>query len=214
MSVDSLEWLKKFGDNEVALYVTSPPWDYKGGGKSAKCTTYDLIPDDEIVAYFAEMYRTTTPGGCLYCFVSKMRQFAYAKLVAGVGWKYRTCAFWDKTILGLGKWGGQVEPVWIWSKGTPTPFNKRMADLLSFPSPGKNKIPPEVYLAILQMSAKPNDIVCDPFAGSDPLAAAAMVSGLQLQVRTNDIKWPEPRVFTTNPLPPKPKPTQTSLPTQ
>lgn len=186
-------WFKQLKD-KVDLWITDPPYpfDNKNGSKRfahvdgkdnmyARCTWKDLE------SVFQKMYDETNAGGRAYVFCNRDGLFQTKELLEKAGWKFRNIIVWDKKAMGMGyHWRNQVEYICYVSKGGVKQYVKNQPNIFyekkprakdSIPAIGYNPSgtspkPYKIWTKIMSAQLGDDEVVADPFAGSEPMRAA------------------------------------------
>lgn len=194
-SLEISDWFDQLND-EVDLWITDPPYPFnnKNGSKrfnhvNGTDNMYDRLEWNDLADIFEDMYESTSKGGRAYVFCNRDGLFKTKDLLEDAGWKFRNIIVWDKQAMGMGyHWRNQVEYICYVSKGSIDPqfyvksqpnifYEKKPKASDSIPSIGYNPSgtspkPYKIWSKIMASQLGQDEIVADPFAGSEPLRAA------------------------------------------
>lgn len=189
------DWFDQLND-KVDLWITDPPYpfDNKNGSKrfnhvNGNDNMYSRLDWQDLEDIFKRMYDSTNQGGRAYVFCNRDGLFPTRELLEKVGWKFRNILIWDKQVMGMGyHWRNQVEFICYVTKGSidskfyvknqPNIFyDKKPKASDSIPKIGYNPSgtspkPYKIWSKIMSHQLGQDEVVADPFAGSEPLRAA------------------------------------------
>jgi site-specific DNA-methyltransferase (adenine-specific) len=194
-TMDAINFLKFFKDNEIDLLLTDIPYDVinkKSNGlrkfdkEEANTLTFDLIQFLEettrVVKGSIYIWCATEQAGIIRSFYEEHQS----------KFSTRTCV-WEKTnptpANGQYLWLSGVE-LCIYAKKPKATFNEHCQNTVwRFPN-GRNKFhktekPIKLFQKIIKASSNPGDLVVDPCVGSGTTAMAAKIEGRAFSV--NDI---------------------------
>ena len=199
----------------VDLLLTDPPYgvSYQGGTKDALTIENDALDDEAMIAFLDTSLRNTDrvlrPGGAVYIWHADSNGRLFRQACHGVGWPVRQCLIWVKNALVLGRqdYQWQHEPcLYGWKPGAAHQWHggRKQTTVLEFDRPQRNgehptMKPVALFERLITNSAKPGEIVLDPFGGSGTTAIAAERTGrsarlLELDPRYADVirkRWAE-----------------------
>jgi len=201
---DYKEWLTSLPDESVDLVITDIPYEslekYRKIGtttrlshsKSSSNEWFGVIPNADLPALCAELYRVLKPKTHCYMFCDDETSDFLKKAGQEAGFHCWKRLVWIKERLGMGyHYRASYEFILFFEKGkkpaTPGKLfngtrqlqNRGIADTLSYKSiKDKNAYPTEKPLLLLDVlvlnSAEEGQVVIDPFMGSGVTGQAAI----------------------------------------
>ncbi len=101
------------------VIYADPPWRYENGTPGREIERhYPTMSDEEICA----LEVPAAKNAILYLWTVAPRLDAGLAIMEAWGFKYKTCAVWDKEILGMGFWfRGQHEILMVGTRGKVSP---------------------------------------------------------------------------------------------
>lgn len=202
------DWFSQLNE-KVDLWITDPPYPFDNKNGSKRFNHVDGIDNmyarldwSDLEGIFADMYAATNKGGRAYIFCNRDGLFETKELLEKTGWKFRNIIVWDKQSMGMGyHWRNQVEYICYVTKGSidsqfyiknqPNIFyEKKPKSSDSIPGIGYNPSgtspkPYKIWSKIMEYQLGQDEVVADPFAGSEPLRAAIeMNSSLKAKAKT------------------------------
>lgn len=128
-------------------------------------------------ALLAQLHRVLKPGGALYLMFDSYTLLTVGPMVRNV-FDVKGIIVWDKTSIGMGHYfRRQHELILFATKGKHKLNGRGFPDVWSIKRPFrpayKTQKPVELFERMLEASAKPGHVVCDPFVGSGSSAIAA-----------------------------------------
>lgn len=207
---DALDALKTLETGSIDAMITDPP--YCSGGSSeaervaaksqgVRSSTEWFVGDSMTTAGLVwllrnvaiEAARLLKPDGNLLVFTDWRMVPMLAPALETSGLRWRNQVVWDKGHAGLGRgFRPRHEMVLHYTKGATPAFDTKATNLIpaSRVSSGRRVHPTEKPIELLQQligATTPGDgIVCDPFAGSGSLAAAAHSLGRRAVLAERD----------------------------
>lgn len=195
---DGLEWLRSLPDGCAGVVCTDPAYEALDKHRAVGTTTrldgwFPTVSDAVLVEYCHELARVLADDGHLYMFLApETAIFVGAHALRDAGLTFWRQIIWDRMAMGMGYgWRRGYEPVLAFrgprgaSRRPPT---KDVIDVQRFKSPTKALLdgrepyptekPVDLLRVILYRSARPGDLVIDPFLGSGSTGVAAMSLGL------------------------------------
>lgn len=201
-SLEINKWFDVIDANDIGfdLTITDPPYPFdnkNGSGRHSyvdgKDEMYTRMSWGLLGVVFNRLLNCTKEGGRIYVFTNRDGYEQMRGLLIDVGWRYLNTLVWDKMRFGGGyHWRNSVEYIHYFCKPKkPKVLIKGARNVLAYKKPTKSCSIPEVgYFPALNASPKPNeiwrdilihgaadgDVVCDPFAGSNPLKTALFLN--------------------------------------
>ena len=178
------------------VIITDPPYPFdnkNGSGRHGYSdgtdNMYDRLTFKTLSKIYLDIFNLMNPGGRIYIFTNRDGLEDSKRIMIGSGFRYLNTLVWNKIRLGGGyHWRNSVEYIHYFCKPkSPAILVKNASNIFSYPKPTRrNEIPEIEYFPTRNQSAKPSeiwrdiimygcqngDIIADPFAGSDPLAAS------------------------------------------
>jgi len=96
--------------------VADPPWHYQesGGGNRVVSAHYSTMKADDICALRVPV----ADDAVLYLWATAPKLEDALRVLKAWGFKYKTCAVWDKELIGMGYWfRGQHEILLVGTRG-------------------------------------------------------------------------------------------------
>lgn len=200
-------WFDQLND-DINLWITDPPYPFDSqNGTNRYDGMYKRLDWKDLEDVFKNMYKKTEDGGRAYVFCNRDGIFETQKRLEKVGWTFRNLLVWDKMHFGGGyHWRNQVEYIIYVTKGKPDLYVKGISNIFKYKKPKEKDSVPSINYDVIGVSCKPykiwsdildngacqDDIVADPFAGSNPLRAAIKLSkkldNKILKIHTNTYK--------------------------
>jgi site-specific DNA-methyltransferase (adenine-specific) len=193
-NLDIKDWFVGLPE-KIDVWITDPPYPFNnqnGTGRYAhvngKDNMYSRFEWSDMSNLFSDMYNATSNGGVCYMFCNRDGLFESKDRMEKAGWQLRNLLVWDKQAMGMGyHWRNQTEYILYMSKGKCERYVKGTSNIFSMKKPSeKDSIasigynvsgavsakPYKIWSKILEVGVNKDDIVADPFAGTDPLSAA------------------------------------------
>lgn len=192
-SLDIKDWFKQLSE-EVDIWITDPPYPFKNQNGTGRFNhvngvdnLYTRLEWPDLSGVFQDMYDNTTKGGVAYVFCNRDGLFQTRNLLENAGWKFKNLIVWDKQVMGMGyHWRNQVEYIYYVSKGNTKRYVKNQPNIFSIKRPkasdsipkigyntgGASSKPYKIWDKILSAQLAGNEIIADPFAGTEPMRAA------------------------------------------
>ena len=121
---------------------------------------------------YSEMLKNSNPSASCYIFTNRDGLFQTKDSLAKSGWTFRNILVWDKMVLGMGyHWRNQAEYIIYATNGPTKKFVTKQSNIFREKKPsGLSAKPPKIWETIMEQQLRQDEVVCDPFAGSDPLS--------------------------------------------
>lgn len=164
---------------KVDLWVSDPPYPFSNQNGSNRMkfesgtdNMYDRMTYADLEKCYAEMLSLSNPAAGCYIFTNRDGLFHTKDSLEKVGWIFRNLLIWDKLSMGLGyHWRNQAEFIVYCTNGPTKKFVTKLPNIFKEKKPkGLSAKPPKIWATILEQQLKQDEVVCDPFAGSDPLS--------------------------------------------
>lgn len=169
-------------DKKVDVWITDPPYEFNNQNGSGRFKykdnsdgMYDRFTWSEFERFAKEMYNSSNNGARAFIFCNRDGLVDTTKILESVGWKQRNILVWDKQVFGMGcHFRNQAEYIIYVSKGKPKKYATKMGNIFHYKPPklGPTSKPNEIWRDILNSISVDNDVVADPFAGTNPLGKA------------------------------------------
>lgn len=186
---DALTILRSQPTHSAHLCCTDPPYKALEKHRAHGTTTrykdrwFDTLEDVQIGAILQECYRVLVPGAHAYVFCNYDALFGMWPQMEGAGFTLRgEPLVWRKNRIGMGyHYRGKYELILMGTKGEGrATVDQELPDVID----GKRVTggyptakPVEVLRALIQQSARPGELVIDPFCGSGSTGEAALSCG-------------------------------------
>jgi DNA modification methylase len=192
INISNLE-IKDFFNNlpqKIDFWITDPPYpfDNQNGTNRMKYedssdNMYARLSYSDLEDCYTKMLASSNSGASCYVFANRDGLFHTKESLERVGWTFRNIIVWDKSAPGLGyHWRNQVEYIVYCTNGATKKYVTRYPNIFREKKPsGLSAKPPIIWEKILELQAKDGDVVCDPFAGSDPLSISLNKNSSLLQ---------------------------------
>lgn len=203
--LDIKQWFGQLND-EVDVWITDPPYPFNNqngtgrfkfeGGTDNMYTRLTWADLDQI---YKDMYSKTPTGGRAYVFANRDGLYKTQRGLEKAGWTLRNLLVWDKQHFGGGyHWRNQLEYIVYATKGKPKTYIKGVGNIFNYKRPTKSSAnlaigynpsgasckPMEIWRDIIEHGVVDDDIIADPFSGSNPMKAALLTN----QTLLNKIK--------------------------
>ena len=164
----------------VDMWITDPPYPFdnkNGAGRfkyeNGKDGMYSRMSYSDLEKVYKEMLDLSNTSAVCYIFTDRDGLFHTKESLERVGWNFNNIIVWNKEKIGMGyHWRNQVEYILYCSKGSTKRFVTSVPNIISAKKPkGLSAKPPIIWEKIMDLQLRDEDVVCDPFAGSDPLSA-------------------------------------------
>ena len=190
---DTFEWLKSLPDASVDLVVTDPAYisleKHRAKGTTTRLKVskgssnewFETIGNDRLPELLHELYRVLRPDRHCYIFTDPETLFHLKPAANAAGFEFRRLIVWDKVLIGMGYgYRRRTEFVLFLLKGKRQVADRGISDLLpckrvsnGYPT----EKPVELLEIFIKQSAKPGELVIDPFLGSGSTGVAALRNG-------------------------------------
>jgi site-specific DNA-methyltransferase (adenine-specific) len=167
--------------SKVDLWITDPPYPFEnqnGTGRmkfeDGKDEMYVRLTYKDLESSYNEMFQISNSGAGCYVFANRDGLFPTKDSLEKAGWTFRNIIVWDKVNMTMGyHWRNQVEYIVYCTKGATKKYVTGMPNIFHEKKPaGLSAKPPKIWETIMEQQLKEMEVVCDPFAGSDPLSIA------------------------------------------
>ena len=164
---------------KVDLWITDPPYPFEnqnGTGRMKfednKDEMYTRMTYSDLEWCYGEMFSNSNSGAGCYVFANRDGLFHTKDSLEKSGWTFRNILVWDKVNMTMGyHWRNQVEYIVYCSKGATKKYVTGLPNIFHEKKPtGLSAKPSKIWETIMSQQLKDGEIVCDPFAGSDPLS--------------------------------------------
>jgi len=193
---DSREILKRLKSESFDLLVTDVPYKVISGGSGGKDAPTGMLAKNDgkifkhneihFSEYLPELYRVLKDGTHAYFFVNFLNLEEMMKEIQKAGFKIHNLLVWEKNNAVTNRWYMKnAEYVLFCRKGKAKAINdcgcKTVHQVNNIIG---NKIhetekPLDLLRMYIRNSAKPGDMVLDPFAGSGSTLMAALLEGMK-----------------------------------
>jgi DNA modification methylase len=95
--------------------------------------------------------------------------------LSDAGWTQRNILVWNKSVFGMGyHFRNQAEYIIYVTKGKPKKYATKTGNVFNYKPPGLGPTskPYEIWRDIITAIAVSDDVIADPFAGTNPLGKA------------------------------------------
>ena len=193
--VDVIQWFAEL-EEDIDVWITDPPYPFdnkNGSGRFAyvdgEDEMYTRLTWSSLETMYKEMFDRTQMGGRAYVFANRDGMFRTQESLKNAGWTLRNMLIWDKQHFGGGyHWRNQAEYIIYVSKGRPKTYIKKLSNIFNYKRPTKNSAIPAIGYNPKGASCKPigiwkdiidygvikDDVIADPFSGSNPMRAALL----------------------------------------
>lgn len=164
---------------KVDLWITDPPYPFEnqnGTGRMKfednKDEMYTRMTYSDLEWCYGEMFSNSNSGAGCYVFANRDGLFHTKDSLEKSGWTFRNILVWDKVNMTMGyHWRNQVEYIVYCSKGATKKYVTGLPNIFHEKKPtGLSAKPSKIWETIMSQQLKDGEVVCDPFAGSDPLS--------------------------------------------
>jgi len=171
-----------FGELNLDLYLTDPPYnvDYTGKTKDALKIDNDSMDDVEFLAFLTDANRRADEhmksGAAFYIFHADSEGYNFRASVRDTGWMLKQCLIWVKQSMVMGRqdYQWQHEPIlYGWKSGSAHAWysDRKQTTILNFDRPSRSEEHPtmkpiNILAYLIKNSTKSGDIVYDAFSGS------------------------------------------------
>ncbi len=127
--------LRNTGIGKYAVLLVDPPWRYSGASDPTRTAEnhYPTMPHEELLEL--PVGEIAAPSSVLFLWATPPKVAEAVELIAKWGFRFKTCAVWDKERLGLGSWYRlQHELVLVATRGKlppPAPVNRPLSVIRS-----------------------------------------------------------------------------------
>ena len=177
--------------SKVDLWITDVPYPFdnqNGTGRmkfeDGNDNMYSRMTYSDLEWCYSQMFKNSNDSAGCYVFANRDGLFHTKTSLETSGWTFRNIIVWDKKVPGLGyHWRNQVEYIIYCSKGKTKKYVTNLPNIFSEKKPqGLSAKPPIIWETILNAQLRDGDVVCDPFAGSDPLSIALKNKKLETKI--------------------------------
>lgn len=188
---DCLKLLPEIPDASFDVILTDPPYGIDAdqfsdsGGRVAGAHFYDdswTTWNNLMRSLAPETFRVTKPAAHLYLFCDVDNFVLLKGIMQEAGWRvFRTPLVWINPTSMRAPWPQQGPQrkyqLCLFAIKGDRPCNRLRPDVMEFPSDENlghhAQKPVALYAELLSRSARPGDVVCDPFGGTGPILPAA-----------------------------------------
>lgn len=190
---DTFDWLKTLDDASVDLIVTDPAYSslekHRAKGTTTRLKVSDgssnewfaVIGNDRLPELMRECYRVLKQDRHCYVFTDPETLFHLKPAAEEAGFEFRRIIVWDKVLIGMGYgYRRRTEFVLFLLKGKRRVADLGISDLLTCKRVSNGyptEKPVELIETFIKQSAKPGELVIDPFLGSGSTGVAALRHG-------------------------------------
>lgn len=191
---DACEFMSALPASSVDLMITDLPYESLEKHRSRGTTTrlkrsksssndwFDVFPNYRIPEFFALASRALRPSTHLYVFCDDETSDLMKRSAREVGLKVWKRLVWDKLKIGMGyHYRAQYEFVLFCEKPPGRQLtDKSIPDVLRFERVWNGyptEKPVDLLSVFVRQSARPGEVVCDPFMGSGSTGVAAVSAG-------------------------------------
>lgn len=162
LSEDNIKEIPMLKSNFSIIYA-DPPWKYNFSQTNERSieTHYQVMSLEQI----KKMKIPSTKDSILFLWATAPKLKEAIEVIDSWGFEYKTCAVWDKEIIGMGYWfRGQHELLLLATKGkVRTPEEKnRISSVIRIKRGRHSEKPKEIYEVIEKMF--PNETYLELFA--------------------------------------------------
>ena len=135
-----------------------------------------MLPFEWFPAWFEECYRVLKPNSHFYLMCDQESMFEFKPMGEAARFKFWKPIIWDKMAMGMGyHYRARHEMILFFEKGKRKLNNLGVPDVLQhkrirggYPT----QKPDSLYMALIEQSSAPGDVVLDTFAGSGTIIRA------------------------------------------
>jgi site-specific DNA-methyltransferase (adenine-specific) len=189
---DAQDWLARLPAQSVDLIVTDPPYASLDKHRARGTTTrlqggwFETIPDSAYPDLMRSFYSILRPNTHCYVFTDAETMFPIKAAGEAAGFKFWKPLVWNKMRMGMGyHYRAKYELILFFEKGYRKLRRLATPDVLEVPrlKPSQRRYPTEKPVELLKIlidqSARPGEIVADPFMGSGSTLVAAKALGCE-----------------------------------
>ncbi len=195
---DCLEFLRSLPGESIDLVVTDPAYSgmnrhlmlgrgrivgtYRDAGRPRGRWFPEFHDDPETFrALLGELFRVLRPDRHLYVMFDSYSLLSLGPLVRE-RFEVKNLLVWDKALLGMGHYFRRRHELIVFASKGRRPLARRdIPDILRVPrltrAPYATQKPVALFSMMIEASAEPGFVVCDPFVGSGSSAVAALGLG-------------------------------------
>ncbi len=190
---DAVHWLRTLRSGSVDLVVTDPPYESLEKHRAVGTTTrlkrskassndwFSIFPNARFPELFVELYRVLRKDRHFYLFCDQETMFVAKPAAERAGFKFWKPLVWNKSRIGMGyHYRSQYEFILFFEKGKRKLADLGIADVITVPRI-RGGYPTEKPVAVsdvlVRQSARPGELVIDPFMGSGSAGVAALGHG-------------------------------------
>ena len=169
------------------------PFDNKNGknrfnydSSMKKDNMYDRLTNDNLREIYSKLNEVSEEGCQAFFFTDRNNLMVMSEDLNKSGWTNRNIIVWNKKKIGMGyHFRNQIEYILYVSKGKPNTFVTSIPNIFEYKKPkGESAKPFEIWRDIMDVTGKKEDnIIIDPFAGTDPLSAAYQSKDWQKKIK-------------------------------
>ena len=201
VTADCLDVLPTLPSGSVAHVITDPPYiiGAKSDGQGKLSPWADWT---NAAVYFAAWMREVrrVSRGAFWCFSSWRTLVTLQKAACDLRWPIESLLVWDKDWIGPGGPNGlrpSYELAALWCADDFGLSNRGLPDIVRVPWSSQKpnghpaEKPEELLRLLVEWSAKPDDVILDPFMGSATCGVSAIRSGCRYIGIELDAAWAE-----------------------
>lgn len=187
-NINAVSFLESLPDESVDLFVTDPPYPSLESHRSVGTTTrlqrswFPVIHSmDTWAQLFRRMYCALRPDRHAYIMCDQTTYRDFFPLLSEAGFTVWKALVWRKSRIGLGyHYRAQHELILFAEKGKRRLANLGISDVIEAKlQPGERvdyptQKPVALGEVLIGQSAKPGELVCDPFCGCGSFGVAAL----------------------------------------
>lgn len=184
-NLDAITWLRTIESNSVDLVITDPPYESLEKHRKIGTTTrlknsksssnqwFEIFPNERFEELVSEIYRIMKKNSHFYLFCDQETMFVIKPIAESMGFKFWKPIVWDKVSIGMGyHYRARYEFILFFEKGKRKLNNLSIPDILVEKRVWKGyptEKPVNLAKTLIEQSSNEQDVVIDPFCGSDLL---------------------------------------------
>lgn len=190
---DAVDWLGTLASGSVELVITDPPYESLEKHRAIGTTTrlkhskassndwFSIFPNARFPELFSEIHRVLAKNAHFYLFSDQETMFVAKPAAERAGFKFWKPLVWNKARIGMGyHYRSQYELILFFEKGKRKLADLGVADIITEPrirGGYPTEKPSRVSEVLVRQSARPGELVVDPFMGSGSVGVAALAHG-------------------------------------
>ncbi len=195
------DWFKQL-PTKIDVMVTDPPYPFNSqNGTGRYKNMYQKFTWQTLDDIFLKTYDIMNDSGRLYVFANRDGLFRTLESLKNAKFKFLNLLIWNKMHFGGGyHYRKQEEYIVYVSKGDPKCYVKGISNIFEYKRPTKKDInlsigynpiavsakPYQIWRDILVHGANQDEVIADPFAGTNPMRAAVLLE-TQLNNKFKDV---------------------------